>query len=50
MEESDKAGDRKLPAELRPKHQNENESAMKISREGMFLAEATINTEALSQG
>lgn len=48
MKESAKAGDRKLLTELRLKH--ENESAMQISREGMFLAERTINTEALSQG
>lgn len=48
MEESDKARDRKLLTELRPKCKNE--SAMQIPREGMFLAGGIINTEALSQG
>lgn len=47
MEENDKAGDRKLLTKL--KLEDKNESAMQISREGMFLAEETINTEALHQ-
>lgn len=47
MEENDKAGDRKLLTKLKLQHKNE--SATQISGEGMFLAEETINTEALHQ-
>lgn len=47
MEENDKAGNRKLLTKLKLDHKNE--SAIQIPREGMFLAEETINTEALHQ-
>lgn len=47
MEENDKAGDRKLLTKLKLQHKNE--WATQISGEGMFLAEETINTEALHQ-